>query len=141
MSLMAYFKEYATEHGKTLPKSVYPNLLEDTLEVFNSDAIKRVARFGNKRIDLDFALYCDALLETLSLVNSLGLYTTRQSLKAHVTDIALIVMLFLQRRELSKKVSLYQNLLLSKMSVEEFSDFVQEYEFPDLEHLEVKENE
>lgn len=133
MTSLEYMQECAEYYGKTLPHCVYPSFAEDVFGACNSEAVQRVCKFGNVVLCDDPELLYDTLIEVLFFINSVGLYTTRQSLKAHVTEVALIYTLFRQRKELSRKVSLYQSELLERVSAEEFQAIVTERDAPDLD--------
>lgn len=133
MTSLEYMQMYAEYYGKTLPNCVYPRFAEDVFDACNSEAIQRVWKFGNVVLCDDPKVLYDTLIEVLFFINSVGLYTTRQSLKAHVTEVALIYTLFRQRKELSRKVSLYQSELLGRVSAEEFQAIVTERDAPELD--------
>lgn len=133
MTSLEYLQVCAEYCGRTLPDCVYPRFAEDVFEACNSEAIRRVLKFGNVALCDDPELLYDTLVEALFFINSVGLYTTRQSLKAHVTEVALIYTLFRQRKELSRKVSLYQSELLERVSAEEFQAIVTERDAPKLD--------
>lgn len=133
MTSLEYMQECAEYYGKTLPDCVYPRFAEDVFDACNSEAIRRVLKFGNAALCDDPGLLYDTLIEVLFFINSVGLYTTRQSLKAHVTEVALIYTLFRQRKELSRKVSLYQSELLGRVSAEEYQAIVTERDAPELD--------
>lgn len=133
MTPLEFMQTYAEYYGKTLPNCVYPRFAEDVFDACNSEAIQRVWKFGNVALSDDPELLYDTLIEVLFFINSVGLYTTRQSLKAHVTEVALIYTLFRQRKELSRKVSLYQSELLERVSAEEFQAIVTERDAPELD--------